>query len=209
MTPRKRRTIERHLAGLPKPHGPAFDRIIERVGKYTLTADPAVFRMLARAIVHQQISTKAANAIFGRLEAALGTMTHEAMAKASDDLLQSCGISAPKRRTFRDLFDHIAKDPDLLEGLAELPDEHVAERLLRVRGIGPWTVEMMQIFCLGRPDILPVGDLGLRMGVKQAFGLKELPKPKEVMAFAEPWRPHRTAATWYLWQSLKVVKPAD
>jgi len=160
---------------------------------------------LIRAIVGQQLSTKAARSIFERLVEHFGghTPTPGELLKADpEEMRAAAGLSRAKVTFLRDLAEHIEDGELNLEKLAELPDEEVAEQLTAIKGLGPWTVHMFLIFHLARPDVLPVGDLGIRKAVQVLQGLPELPTPAELELIAEPWRPHRSLASLYLWRSL-------
>lgn len=186
---------------------PAFRELIRRVGPCTLESDADSYAVLVRSIIAQQIATKAARSITNRLFEAVapGPLTPDAFAGLSDDQLRACGLSASKQRYLKALTDHVRSNVGFLEGLVEAPDSEVTAALLPITGIGPWTVEMFLMFGLGRPDVLPVRDLGLQMGVRDLFGLAEVPKPQQVTELAEPWRPYRTVATWYMWRSRGFV----
>jgi 3-methyladenine DNA glycosylase/8-oxoguanine DNA glycosylase len=184
-------------------------RLIGSVGPCTLTPNPAdPFTLLVRCVISQQISTKAAASIFGRLAALVGgpPVPMAKLAKLSDAKFKSCGISGPKQRTLRAVIDHVKANPDLLPGIEERDDTTIHEQLTAIKGIGPWSADMFLIFGLGRPDVLAVGDYGLKVGLKQAFDLVDLPKPDEAAALTEHWRPYRSIATWYLWRSLELPK---
>jgi DNA-3-methyladenine glycosylase II len=187
---------------------PVLKGLIKKVGPCTwapVSDDP--FTVLVRCVVYQQISTKAAKSIFERLTAAAGGMpiARARVAALSDADFQACGVSGPKRRALRAVADHVAANPDLLPAVNDLDEAELRPRLTAITGVGPWTVDMFLMFGLCRPDVLPVGDLGLRAGVKDMYGLKELPTPAEVTARAEPWRPYRSVATWYFWRSRGFV----
>ncbi|MGI8439484.1 MAG: DNA-3-methyladenine glycosylase family protein [Thermoleophilaceae bacterium] len=159
---------------------------------------------LVRTIVGQQLSVKAARSIYERLTALFGgrTPTPEEMIAADPEHVRAAGLSRPKVAYLRDLAERVA-DGDLdLDGLAEMGDEEVARQLIAVKGLGQWTVDMFLMFHLGRPDTLPVGDLGVRRAVERAYGLEALPDALTLEALAERWRPHRTLACLYLWRSL-------
>jgi DNA-3-methyladenine glycosylase II len=159
---------------------------------------------LVRAIVGQQLSTKAAKSIFERLVGLFGdrTPTPRELLDTDPDELRSVGLSRAKVAFLRDLAEHVEDGELRLQDLAELPDEEVAEQLIAIKGLGPWTVHMFLIFHLGRSDVLPVGDLGIRRAAQLLHGLDELPAPAELERIAEPWRPYRTLACLYLWRSL-------
>ena len=188
---------------------PALARLIEAGGpihpdedRRGSRSDP--YEALIRAIVGQQLSTKAAASIWEKVMAIFGgeTPSPEELLKAEPQELRDAGLSWPKVSYARDLAEHIADGELDTERLPQLPDEEVVEELTRVKGIGVWTAEMFLIFHLGRPDVLPVGDLGIRRAVQLAYGLDDLPDPDRLEQIGEPWRPHRTLACLYLWRSL-------
>ncbi len=200
------RAAEAHLASVSPP----LAEMIARVGPCTLTAEPDLFRVLVRAIVAQLISTAAARTISGRLEAAVkGRLTPAAVLKLSDDQFKACGISGAKRKAIRGLAEHFRTNRGFAKQVGGATDEDVRKLLLPLTGIGPWTVDMVLIFGLGRPDVLAVGDLGLRAGVRDLFGLPDLPTPKQLVELTEPWRPYRSVATWYLWRSRGWVPQSE
>lgn len=180
---------------------PVMERVIERIGPCTLRPDPNLFEALVDAIVSQQISVKAADAILARVRAGLPTqcITPETMLPCDYEMLRSFGLSPQKARYIRNLLDHIASGELQLESLPQLDDEEIIMQLVAVKGIGRWTAEMLLIFSLGRMDVLPVDDLGLVEGVRDAYGLPARPTKKEMQAHGELWRPYRTCATWYMW----------
>jgi DNA-3-methyladenine glycosylase II len=159
---------------------------------------------LVRSIVGQQLSTKAARTIYERVAALYGgtTPTPEQIIETDPDDLRAAGLSRAKAAYLRDLAERIVDGELPIDDLAKLPDEEIYEVLTAVKGLGRWTVDMFLIFHLGRRDILPVGDLGIRRGMQIAYGLDELPKPAEMEQIAEPWRPHRSLGSLYLWESL-------
>jgi DNA-3-methyladenine glycosylase II len=193
----------RHLAR----RDAVLKQLIRTVGPYTLQPDGSNrFGMLVRSIISQQISGKAARAIHGRLVEAIGDpVTPQALLKAKDPVLRTAGLSAGKMLSLRDLASKVHSREVPLDELHTWHDEAVIEHLIPVRGIGRWTAQMFLIFALGRLDVLPVDDLGLRAGTHRAYGLAELPRRKELEELAEPWRPYRTIATWYFWRSLGAV----
>jgi DNA-3-methyladenine glycosylase II len=183
---------------------PIMANAVERVGPCTLTPNPRLFETLVDAIISQQISVKAADAIMARLRAALhketnGLVSPEALLLLEDDALRAVGLSPQKMRYIHDLTERVASGQLDLERLGELDDEEVITELVKVKGIGRWTAEMMLIFSLGRPDVLPVDDLGFVEGVREAYSLEARPTPKEMRERGEVWRPYRTFATWYMW----------
>ena len=159
---------------------------------------------LLRSIVGQQLSTKAARTIYGRmLELFDGhAPTPVQLLAANPDDIRAAGLSRPKINYLRDLAQRVLDGELELERLDELPDEEVIEQLTAVKGIGEWSAHMFLIFQLDRPDVLAVGDLGIRRAVERAYALPGLPSAAEVTTLAEPWRPHRTAACLVLWHSL-------
>jgi DNA-3-methyladenine glycosylase II len=163
---------------------------------------------LVRSIVGQQLSTRSAQAIYGRLTDRFGGRTPtpvEVLEDDPDELRESVGLSHAKLAYLRSLAEHVLDGSLDLEHLDRLPDEDVIAALTSVRGIGPWSADMFLIFRLGRPDVLPVGDLGIRRAFMIHYGLAELPTNAEMERIAEPWRPHRTLASLYLWRSLQVT----
>jgi len=183
---------------------PPFGLLIDIVGPYEpeLRHAPSTFAALGEAIVHQQLSTQVARTIFGRLVAALTAFTPEAVLATPEDALRAAGLSRAKTLALLDLADRCARGalPTLDEARA-LDDETLIAQLSGVRGIGRWTAEMFLMFQLGRPDVLPVGDLGIRRGFAVLTGGSEPPTPKALAAHGERWAPHRSAASWYLWRA--------
>ena len=162
---------------------------------------------LIGAIVSQQLSTKAAATIFGRFLSLFPEQqipSAAAIAALDDAALRSVGLSGQKVGYLRDLCARIADGRLWLEDLDGLPDELVIERLTAVKGFGRWTAEMFLMFRLHRPDVLPAGDLGIVNAVRKLYGLRTQPDPKRLQKMGEAWRPYRSVACWYLWQSLKA-----
>lgn len=160
---------------------------------------------LVRAIVGQQLSVKAASSIFARLTTRFGGRTPTPQEILDDDpgeLRAAAGLSNAKVAYLRSLAEHVISGELELEKLDALPDDEVIAELTAVKGIGVWSAHMFLMFHLKRPDVLPVGDLGIRRAVERAYGLKELPDPQRLAEIAESWRPHRTLACRYLWRSL-------
>jgi len=155
------------------------------------------------AIIAQQLSSKAAATIERRVHALFrGAMTPAALSSVQDDALRGAGMSFQKIRYLRDLCARVENGSLDLKMLHDLPDEQVVEALTQVKGIGRWTAEMFLMFRLHRPDVLPVGDLGIVRAVQRAYGLRKAPSPDRLMRLGEPWRPYRSVACWYLWASL-------
>ncbi len=180
---------------------PTMRSTIELIGPCTLQPDPDVFEALVDAIISQQISVKAADAIVARLRAALPEkkITSAALQPLEHDALRALGLSTPKAKYIRNLTERVNSGQLDLEQLVSKDDESVIKELTAVPGIGRWTSEMILIFCLARPDVLPVDDLGFLEGVREAYNLPARPTRKEMLARGEVWRPYRTFATWYMW----------
>lgn len=181
--------------------------LIRDVGPCTLRFEQDHFGVLARAIIAQQISTKAAQAIGKRVLEALGRrrLNPKAILEAEESLLRGAGLSANKLLSLKDLAQRCVSREIPLRKLNAMTDEEVIERLLPVRGIGRWTAEMFLIFSLGRLDVLPVGDYGLRAGVQRIYKLESLPGKTELERIAAPWAPYRSVGTWYVWRSFGNV----
>jgi 3-methyladenine DNA glycosylase/8-oxoguanine DNA glycosylase len=191
---------------------PALGRLIEAVGPFEmrLQETPSVFVALAQAIVFQQLNGKAAATIFGRLRALFpaGDDAASQILRTSDEDLRAAGLSRSKALSLRDLARRTTEGEILgIEEYAALPDEEVVTSLTRVRGIGPWTAQMFLMFRLGRPDVLPVEDFGIRKGFGIAFGAST--DRKELEAYAERWRPYRTVASWYLWRTVELAQEGE
>lgn len=164
-------------------------------------ADP--FHALVQAIISQQLSTAAARTIGQRLRDLYdGRLTAAAIAATSDPKLRAVGLSPQKVRYMRDLCAKVQSGDLALGSLDSLPDDAVVEALTQVKGIGRWTAEMFLMFRLHRPDVLPVGDLGIVNAVRKQYGLRKTPTPERLMKMGEAWRPYRSVACWYLWASL-------
>ena len=194
------RKAEAHL----RAADPVLARIIEVVGPAPLRINRApAFAALLESIVYQQISGKAAAAIHKRLCTALGRSIPrpQDVTAASDDALRAAGLSRVKVAYMRDLAVRAVSGLPL-RSLSRKGDEQVVEALIEVKGIGRWTAEMFLMFRLLRPDVLPVGDYGIRKAMQRAYRLRKLPKPDVMQRIAAPWRPYRSVACWYLWRSL-------
>ncbi len=196
-----------HLRG----SGPVLRALIDEIGVEGL-GDPRRGRptdhygTLVRSIIGQQLSTRAAAAIYGRLTDRYGGRTPTAAEVLEDDpeeLRAAAGLSHAKVAFLRSLAEHVTDGSLELERLDELPDDEVIAELVAVKGLGPWTAHLFLMFQLQRADVLPVGDLGIRRAVMQRYGLEAMPTPAEVEHVGEPWRPHRTLASLFLWRSLR------
>ena len=201
-----------HLLGCGDP---VIADLVRRIGPLRMErrrrGRPAdAYGVLVRTIVGQQISTKAARSIYDRLTVLFGDRppTPEEILAADESALRAAGLSRPKISYLRDLAGRVTEGELDLQALHALPDEEVAELVTAVKGLGEWSADMFLIFHLGRPDVLPVGDLGVRRAVERAYGLPGLPDPEFLRALAAPWRPHRTLACLYLWESLDAVPNA-
>ena len=179
--------------------------LIERIGPYRMDYRDPVFESLARSIVFQQLSGKAAGTIFNRLVAALDPVhgcCPDEILRQTPEQLRALGLSGQKAAYLRDLAEHTVNGVIQFDGLDDLPDEEIIARLTKVKGVGVWTVQMFLMFALRRPDVWATNDLGIRAGLKKLYDLPELPKPREMEEMAAPWRPYRSVASWYLWRSL-------
>jgi DNA-3-methyladenine glycosylase II len=162
---------------------------------------------LLRSIVGQQLSTKAASTIYGRMIDIFGghAPTPKQLLAADPEEIRAAGLSRPKIAYLRDLAQHVEEGTLELDRLDELPDEEVSAQLTAIKGLGQWTADMFLMFHLRRPDVLPVGDQGIRRAVKVQYRMRKLPDPKRLEKVARPWRPHRTLACLFLWSSLDNV----
>lgn len=198
---------------------PTMAALIDRIGKIDIATrlkrrseerPNDAYGALLRAIVGQQLSTKAARTIYGRVVDLFDgtTPTPEQLLAAKEDDLRSAGLSGRKVEYIRDLASHVLSGELELDRLDDLGDEEVIEEIVAVRGLGQWTAEMFLLFHLERPDVLSGGDLGIRKAIRIEYGLEEMPTPEKVLEIGEPWRPHRSLASLYLWESLAAV-PVD
>jgi DNA-3-methyladenine glycosylase II len=168
------------------------------------------FGALARSIAYQQLAGKAAAAIHGRFEAIFdGHPTPEAVLATPVDQLRGAGLSAAKTASILDLATKVESGEVPLDGIERLSDDEIVDRLSSVRGIGRWTAEMFLMFQLGRLDVWPIDDLGVRAGYAAAYRLKEMPKPKELGVLGEAFRPYRSVAAWYMWQAIHFARAGE
>jgi DNA-3-methyladenine glycosylase II len=183
---------------------PVMAAIIARVGAYRIQFREPVFETLVRSIVYQQLSGRVARVIFERLVAAIpgGTMTPEGVLKLRPAKMRALGLSKQKTVYIRDLARLTLKGELDFLTLPGLADADVIERLTQVKGVGTWTAHMFLMFALRRINVLPSGDLGIRLAIQKAYDLPELPKPAEIEAIGTRWHPYCTVAAWYLWRSL-------
>ena len=194
------REIVEHLQ-----NDPVLGAIVQRVGPYGIQFREPDFETLVRSIVSQQLSTKVARVIFGRLADAMpeGGLTPANVLKLRPTKMRRLGLSGQKTEYIRSRA-RAARDGLLVfENLPGMDDAAVIESLTQVKGIGVWTAHMFLIFALRRPDVLAVGDLGIRSAIRKAYGLEKLPKPADIEKLGEAWRPYSSAACWYLWRSLE------
>ena len=199
--------VEQGLAHL-RAVDPVLGRAIDAVGPFRLELEPNLYFALVDAIVSQQLSIKAAATILGRVRALYSPApfpTPEALATTPDEVLRAAGCSRAKTAYLKDLSARIVAGSLDLDRLPSLPDEEVIRELVAIKGVGRWTAEMILIFSLGRLDVWPVDDLGLVIAVQLLYDPPARPTRQELLALGEPWRPYRTLANWYLWQSRRVV----
>jgi DNA-3-methyladenine glycosylase II len=189
----------------------ALSRIIAKVGPGDVPFPRGInaYKTLVTAVAHQQLTGKAANTILGRVKALYpgkAFPTPEDLLRTPDAKLRAAGFSRAKVAAVKDIaartLDGVVPSDRVM---AKMSDVEIVERLTSIRGVGPWTVEMMLIFTLGRPDVLPATDYGVRKGFAMTYKLRELPSPKEVLVYGERWRPHRSAAAWYLWRATELL----
>ena len=179
--------------------------IIARVGPCKMAYRDPTFEMLARAIVFQQLSTKAARTIYGRLEeAAGGALTPESIQNLSVGEMRRAGLSRQKLGYIRDLAEHALSGKVDFAKLPSMSDEEVIASLTDIKGVGVWTAHMFLLFSLRRPNVLPVGDLGVRVGIQRAYRKRKMPTPRQVEQIAKGWHPYCSYAAWYLWRSLEL-----
>jgi len=190
---------------------PALAAVMDQVGPFVLELSPSrsLFEALLRSIIYQQLHGKAAATIHGRVLEALkdhGGPTHQALALISDEELRAAGLSRNKLLAIRDLAAKSGEGtiPSLKEA-AKMTDEELISRLTQVRGIGPWTVHMLLIFVLGRPDVMPTGDFAIRQAFKKLYRKRRDPSPDLMLKQTRHWKPYRSVACWYLWRSLDTV----
>jgi len=189
---------------------PVMAGLVERLGELSMATrrkrTPAIdaFGTLLRSVVGQQVSVKAAAAIYARVAALFGEVAPapEALLEIEPQQLRDAGLSWRKVEYVRDLAEHVVSGELELDRLDELSDEEVIAEITAVRGLGAWSAQVFCMFFLERPDVLPTGDLGIRRAVEIEYGLDAMPPPKEVERMGEPWSPHRTLASIYLWESL-------
>jgi DNA-3-methyladenine glycosylase II len=188
---------ERFLAGAD----PALGKLIAAHGSVVREPRYDYFASLARAIIGQQLSVKAAASIFARFEE-LTSLKPESVVALSEDDVKAIGLSRPKARYIQDLAQHFVDDSAVYNHLGTLSDDDVIRELTAVKGIGAWTAQMFLMFTLVRPDVFAPDDLGLQKAVKQLYDLESIPPRSELETIAERWKPYRTIASWHLWRML-------
>ena len=189
-----------------KQADPVLAGIIDTVGPCRMQYREPVFDTLARSIIFQQLSGRVATVIFDRLAAAASAgavLLPEAVLALSHDQMRACGLSNQKERYLRDLAERTLAGHLKFDILSSLDEEAVTEHLTQVKGVGVWTSHMFLMFALRRPDVLPVGDLGIQTAMKRAYRMRQLPKPARMEKIAARWRPWCSVACWYLWRSLE------
>ena len=186
---------------------PILRGVIEQVGPCRLEplTSGSHFEFIARSIIYQQLSTKAAATIHGRVQALCGgSLTMDPLLTLSDEALRGAGLSRQKLGYLRDLAMHATNGTLDTQHFPDLPDEEITRQMVQVKGIGVWTAQMFLIFRLGRPDVLPVLDLGVRKGVQRAYRLRKLPDAKRIEKIAKAWEPYRSIGSWYMWRVLEL-----
>lgn len=181
-----------------------LDKIIKTIGKYSIKLRNDPFQSLVESIIYQQLSSNAANAIYNRFLNHYGNkrVTPVEIINSPNNDLKKVGLSERKIIYLKDLASRIYDGRINLNDFTNMNDEEIIKQLINVKGIGQWTAEMFLIFCLGRQDILPITDLGIRKAIQRVYSLEELPKPNTMIEISKPWRPYRSIASWYLWKSL-------
>ena len=207
LTPTHIRSARRHLRAADA----VMRSMIDAVGPYTLRFEEDRFGLLVRSIVSQQISTIAARAIRKRLLELAGSegLTAANLSRLTTEELRSVGLSSQKASYVADLASRVNDGTVDLQRIGRLSDERVVEVLTQVKGIGRWTAQMFLIFSLGRPDVFPHDDLGVRTAIRDRYGLADLPDKKTSHAIAAPWRPFASVASWYCWRTLDLARNTE
>jgi DNA-3-methyladenine glycosylase II len=185
--------------------------LIDKHGPYTPRRSDDPYAQLLRAIMFQQLAGNAARAIMRRWMALYGDQermpTPKEILETSDEQFRAAGVSRQKAGYFRDIARHVVEGKIDFSRMDEQSDAEVIEHLTAAKGVGVWTAHMFLMFQLGRPDVLPVGDLGVRNGMRIAYGLEAMPTPKQATEIGEKWRPYRSVGSWYMWRVVEVVPP--
>ncbi len=199
-TPAEVRAASRHF----EEHAPPLVEAMQRVGPFTLKPQRPTFRMLVRSIISQQISTSAAKSVRLRLQRLVApkTISVTSIRQLTINELRAVGLSQQKAGYIRGLADMVAEGQVRITVLHRMQDEEVIEELTQVKGIGCWTAQMCLIFSLGRPDVFPVDDLGVRAAIRNLYELKDMPSRQQALEIGAKWSPHATLASWYCWRSL-------
>jgi DNA-3-methyladenine glycosylase II len=204
MTPKAHKHLSRH--------DPVLRKLIREHGKCTLVPEKrrSPFQSLVQAVAHQQLNGTAANTILTRFKKLFPGRKFprpEDLASVTDAQIRACGFSFAKIKAIRDIAEKtLSGVVPTSRQIMKLSDDEIVTRLIEVRGVGRWTVEMLLIFQLGRHDVLPADDFGVRTGFHVAYDRRGMPKPKELLAFGEKWKPHRTTAAWFLWRAADAAK---
>jgi DNA-3-methyladenine glycosylase II len=188
---------------------PVLRPLVRKVGPCGLRWRGDPYRYLIRSVLYQQLAGAAASAIEGRFKAEFSGRIPgpERLLAASPECLRSVGLSRQKAAAVRCIAEAFLAGTLRARKLVHMEDEEVIAAVTRIRGVGEWTAHMLLMFSLGRPDVLPVGDYGVRKAARDLYGLESLPKPRELQAIAEPWRPYRSVACWYLWRYADIATP--
>ncbi len=209
-TPRARFSLARAYRHL-READPRVGALIDTHGPYTPRPSADPYAALVRNVFHQQLGGAAANAIMRRTFALFGDAESAPapadFLQATDAELRGAGLSRQKTSYLRDLAQHVVDGRLTLDGLGALDDAAVTAQLTSVRGIGVWTAHMFLMFHLGRPDVLPVGDLGVRKGMQAVYGLPEAPDAERAAAIGAPWAPYRSVGSWYMWRAVETITP--
>jgi DNA-3-methyladenine glycosylase II len=207
LTPKTIRSARRHL----RAADPVLKDMIDAVGPFTLRIDPDRFGLLVRSIISQQISTSAARSIRKRLQELAGPdgLTADNLATFTENELRPVGLSSQKASYVSDLASNVNDGTVNLRQIGRLSDERVVDTLTQVRGIGQWTAQMFLIFSLGRPDVFPHNDLGVRTAIRDRYGLEDLPDKETSHSIASGWRPYASVASWYCWRTLNLARNTE
>ena len=213
MPPPRRKFSVRQAAAHLRAAEPVWGRLIDEHGPYEPRPSGDPWTALVRAILFQQLAGAAATAIlrkwFGFYGDEEATPTAEQILATPDEEFRACGISRQKMSYFRDLALHTSDGRLKLSRLNRMSDDAVIDALTQVKGIGEWTAHMHLMFHLGRPDILPVGDLGVRKGMQVAYGLADMPTPKQAVEIGAKWAPYRSVGSWYMWRAVETITPDE
>ncbi len=204
MKPQYWNSAKKHLITRDKILG----TIITKYQGETLTLREDAFYTLARSIIGQQISVKAADSVWKKFESQLGNVTAKTAITTSDDILRECGISGQKIRYLHGLAEYFIENEARVQNWQNLSDEEILTELTALNGIGRWTAEMFMIFHLARPDVLPLADIGLQKAIFRHYNQEQRMSLTEIFELSQNWKPYRSVATWYLWRSLDPVPVA-